>query len=75
VCLLRGAPRLATERAGQHFRLATGERAGQEWPYERARFRLHHREWLRRAAARVTPPGGSRDSALGGSPPGPTMQE
>ncbi|GIF23806.1 DNA-binding CsgD family transcriptional regulator/energy-coupling factor transporter ATP-binding protein EcfA2 [Actinoplanes tereljensis] len=37
------------DRAEHHFRLATVDPAGQEWPYERAMARLHYGEWLRRA--------------------------
>jgi DNA-binding CsgD family transcriptional regulator len=35
--------------AEHHFRLATVDPAGHEWPYERALARLHYGEWLRRA--------------------------
>ncbi|MGX6603512.1 AAA family ATPase [Micromonosporaceae bacterium Da 78-11] len=38
-----------SERAEHHFRLATVDPAGHEWPYERALARLHYGEWLRRA--------------------------
>ena len=37
------------ERAEHHFRLATVDPAGHEWPYERGLARLHYGEWLRRA--------------------------
>ncbi|XVV16808.1 LuxR C-terminal-related transcriptional regulator [Actinoplanes sp. CA-131856] len=37
------------ERAEHHFRLATVDPAGHQWPYERALARLHYGEWLRRA--------------------------
>ncbi|WP_250031376.1 helix-turn-helix transcriptional regulator [Paractinoplanes maris] len=37
------------DRAEHHFRLATVDAAGEEWPYERAVARLHYGEWLRRA--------------------------
>ncbi|MEU8821334.1 LuxR C-terminal-related transcriptional regulator [Actinoplanes sp. NPDC048796] len=36
------------ERAEHHFRLATVDPAGHQWPYERALARLHYGEWLRR---------------------------
>jgi DNA-binding CsgD family transcriptional regulator len=37
------------DRAEHHFRLATVDPAGQEWPFERAIARLHYGTWLRRA--------------------------
>jgi DNA-binding CsgD family transcriptional regulator len=37
-----------TQVAERHHRLAVFDPAGQEWPLERARARLHYGEWLRR---------------------------
>ncbi|MCY1136753.1 LuxR C-terminal-related transcriptional regulator [Actinoplanes sp. Pm04-4] len=37
------------ERAEHHFRAATTDPAGHQWPYDRAMARLHHGTWLRRA--------------------------
>ncbi|MFD6199133.1 AAA family ATPase [Mycobacteriaceae bacterium NPDC060252] len=39
----------STADAENHFRLAVGNPAGEQWPLERARARLHYGEWLRRA--------------------------
>lgn len=39
----------STADAENHFRLAVSDPAGDEWPLERARARLHYGEWLRRA--------------------------
>jgi len=36
-------------RAEHHYKLAVFDPAGEEWPLERARARLHYGEWLRRA--------------------------
>ncbi|BBZ26764.1 transcriptional regulator [Mycolicibacterium madagascariense] len=36
-------------RAEQHYKLAVFDPAGEEWPLDRARARLHYGEWLRRA--------------------------
>ncbi|GAA2881378.1 helix-turn-helix transcriptional regulator [Actinoplanes cyaneus] len=38
----------AEQDAEQHFRRATGDPAGPEWPYEHALAHLHHGVWLRR---------------------------
>jgi len=38
-----------TNLAERHFRLAVFDPAGDQWPMERARARLHYGEWLRRA--------------------------
>lgn len=37
-----------THLAERHFRLAVFDPAGDQWPMERARARLHYGEWLRR---------------------------
>lgn len=39
----------STQMAERHYRLAVFDPAGDEWPLERARARLHYGEWLRRA--------------------------
>jgi DNA-binding CsgD family transcriptional regulator/RecA/RadA recombinase len=36
-------------RAEQHYKLAVFDPAGEQWPLDRARARLHYGEWLRRA--------------------------
>lgn len=36
-------------RAEHHYKLAVFDPAGEQWPLERARARLHYGEWLRRA--------------------------
>lgn len=36
-------------RAEQHYKLAVFDPAGEQWPVDRARARLHYGEWLRRA--------------------------
>lgn len=38
-----------TRASERHFRLAVTDPAGDDWPLERARARLHYGEWLRRA--------------------------
>ncbi|CAM5278833.1 AAA family ATPase [Mycolicibacterium aubagnense] len=38
-----------THLAERHYRLAVFDPAGDQWPMERARARLHYGEWLRRA--------------------------
>ncbi|MBO0680369.1 AAA family ATPase [Mycolicibacterium sp. S2-37] len=38
-----------THLAERHYRLAVFDPAGEQWPLERARARLHYGEWLRRA--------------------------
>ncbi|WP_072805932.1 AAA family ATPase [Rhodococcoides yunnanense] len=37
-----------TRSAERHYRLAVFDPAGEQWPVERARARLHYGEWLRR---------------------------
>lgn len=39
----------STADAENYFRLAVDDSAGDQWPIERARARLHYGEWLRRA--------------------------
>ena len=47
---------VAPARAAEtHFRLAVFNPAGDQWPLERARARLHYGEWLRRAVVPPTP--------------------
>lgn len=38
-----------TNQAERHYKLAVFDPAGEQWPLERARARLHYGEWLRRA--------------------------
>lgn len=38
-----------THLAERHYKLAVFDPAGEQWPLERARARLHYGEWLRRA--------------------------
>lgn len=38
----------STHQAERHYRLAVFDPAGDQWPLERARARLHYGEWLRR---------------------------
>jgi DNA-binding CsgD family transcriptional regulator len=38
----------STQLAERHHRLAVADPAGEQWPMERARARLHYGEWLRR---------------------------
>lgn len=40
---------ITTHLAERHYRLAVFDPAGEQWPLERARARLHYGEWLRRA--------------------------
>jgi DNA-binding CsgD family transcriptional regulator len=48
--LLRRAEALlaAEDMAGEHFRAALSDPAGEQWPFERAVVRLEYGEWLRR---------------------------
>ncbi len=39
----------AGHRAERHYKLAVFDPAGEQWPLDRARARLHYGEWLRRA--------------------------